>query len=679
MIICDKLSKSYGTLNVLNSFSYTFEDHGFYLLFGESGSGKTTLLNVLSGMIPYEGGTITVGDQTFEGRVDPNCFAGGIDYITQDPFFIDFLSVEENMKVSRDNDESIEEALTRFGLLGQLKLPTTVLSGGERERLALARSFLTEKKVLFLDEPTASLDEENKRSVFGLIKELSRTCLVICSSHDDVAKEYADIIIPFEKTLGNGQGSGKNSSGRMSMLAGRDTNAVGRKIGKAGKKAKLSRKKPAPPTYRLTNTRDAKTLPCFLKKWFSSNRRGKKNDLLLGIFLFLTMMLCLLADTPEAKMDSHIEYVYKINTIIVETTSDDAEYFASLEGKYGITDVVLDYSGGVPTPMPGMQGGEDGYQAPIEINVDYELVLETISFDADSFRLSERIEVGTWFQEKNDIILSSEMANALAPRDWASLLGTTIPIKVYGKGTVDFRIVGVLGKMNDFERQYLSSANTAMSAGDSYNAANYRKLFYINSLFTDDYFYDENFYRGEGQRTYQLYFDSYKSLKKYEAIHDKAYGRLFVGKITNGIGDLFQMMFYILLPMAFLIMFLAVLFYGNLIGTELAYNSRFISAFNYAGYDIRDIVRCFTRLNTLRLFAICGISAGITIAVTAVVNLINSKVIFIGFQPFTYNPILIAVFVVVLCICAVVSVHIFLRRTKARSWYENIIASRDLL
>jgi len=48
MIICDKLSKSYGTLNVLNSFSYTFEDHGFYLLFGESGSGKTTLLNVLS-------------------------------------------------------------------------------------------------------------------------------------------------------------------------------------------------------------------------------------------------------------------------------------------------------------------------------------------------------------------------------------------------------------------------------------------------------------------------------------------------------------------------------------------------------------------------------------------------------------------------------------------------------
>ena len=388
----------------------------------------------------------------------------------------------------------------------------------------------------------------------------------------------------------------------------------------------------------------------------------------------LAMLLCLLADTPQAKLDSNIEYVYKINSLTLETRSKDAEYFASLEGKYGITDVVLRYTGGVPSPVPQMQ---DGVQIPVDVN--YELILHTIPFDADSFRLSEKIAVGMYFQEKNDIILSSEMANSLSPGDWSSLLGMTVPVNVYGKGLTEFHVVGIMGELNDFERQYLSSAQTPMSAGDSYDPDNYSNLFYINSLFTDDYLYDEMFYRGENQRSYQIYFDSYKSLKEYQKIHDEAYGTVRVGTISNGIEEMFVLMASVLLPLAFLIMLLSLMFYGNLIGTELAYNSRFISAFNYAGYDIREIIRCFIRLNTKRLAIISLMAAGITVALTAVVNLVNVKVVFIGFQIFTYNPLLILLFIILLAIFSVISAKMILRRVKAETWYENIIASRDLL
>lgn len=627
----------------MDSFSYTFESHGFYLLFGESGSGKTTLLNILSGMIPYEDGTIEVDGQSFEGRVDPNSFSGHFDYITQDPFFVDFLNIGENMRILLDDERAIKIALEKFGLQERINQLVTVLSGGERQRLALARSFLTKKKVLFLDEPTAALDEGNKRVVFELIKELSRSCLVICSSHDIVAKEYADVTITMQKH--------------------------GEKKSRGVNKDKVLNK------YELINKKDPKTLIPFMKKWFSSKHRSRKNDLFLGIFLVLAMLLCLLADTPQVKMDSNIEYVYKINSLRLETRSDDAEYFASLEGQHGITDVVLLYNGGVPATMTQEQ---NGVQVPVKI--DYELVLYAIPFDENSFRLSSKIEAGNYFQDKNDIVLSSEMANQLSPSgDWSSLIGMTIPVNVYKKGTIEFRVAGVLGEMDDFERQYLSSASTSMSAGDGYNPDNYVRLFYINSLFMDDYMYDETFYRGEGQRSYQLYFDSYRSLKKYMENHDESYGTVQVGTITNGIYEVFSLMTCVLLPLAFLIMMLSLLFYGNLIGTELAYNSRFISAFNYAGYDMRDIIRCFARLNTRRLTVISLLSAGVALSMATIVNHINSKTVFIGFQIFTYNPILMVVFIILLVVFSAISVKLILRRAKKRTWYENLILSRDLL
>ena len=180
-------------------------------------------------------------------------------------------------------------------------------------------------------------------------------------------------------------------------------------------------------------------------------------------------------------------------------------------------------------------------------------------------------------------------------------------------------------------------------------------------------------------RTYYLYFDSYKSLLEYTEIHDENYGRITIFQPSWSIMDAFELMALIFIPLNFLVLLISVLFYANIIGTELAYNSGFISAFNYAGYGIKNIVRGFALLNSARLAVICLISAGISFGIAQIVNYINYRNVFVGFQIFTFSPLMISIFIAVLCISAAVSINVFLRRAKARTWYENIITSRDLL
>lgn len=116
MISCENIFKVFSGEVILDSFSYTFEETGFYLLLGESGSGKTTFLNILSGFLPFEGGRITWNGHFFEEQVKNSLIENEFDYITQDSFFVDFLSVMDNMRLLSCNDGKIRSVLTRFGL-----------------------------------------------------------------------------------------------------------------------------------------------------------------------------------------------------------------------------------------------------------------------------------------------------------------------------------------------------------------------------------------------------------------------------------------------------------------------------------------------------------------------------------------------------------------------------------
>lgn len=199
MINCNKVTKKYQNQIVLDNFTYNFKSTGFYLLFGESGSGKTTFINILSGMTAFDGGNISIDNNEFDEMVSKEIISFKADYITQDTFFIDFLNVFDNLRMVNNDDEYIKKMLVQFNLVSKIEQYPMNLSGGEKQRLSIVRALLSGKKILFLDEPTASLDFDNKIKVFEMLSEIKDRVLIICSSHDLEVKKYADEVIQFEK------------------------------------------------------------------------------------------------------------------------------------------------------------------------------------------------------------------------------------------------------------------------------------------------------------------------------------------------------------------------------------------------------------------------------------------------------------------------------------------------
>ena len=186
MLQCRNLWKSYPNQQpTLQEVSISLNDTGFYLLLGESGSGKTTFLNILAGMLPFEEGNIEWQGEVFDRQL-PEMLRGEAEYITQEPFFADFLSTAENLKLLGVTDESVEASLARFGLSEKKdQLPPT-LSGGERQRVAIARALAGDPDVVLADEPTGNLDSPAAHALCGLLGRLNSEmgCTILVVSHD---------------------------------------------------------------------------------------------------------------------------------------------------------------------------------------------------------------------------------------------------------------------------------------------------------------------------------------------------------------------------------------------------------------------------------------------------------------------------------------------------------------
>ena len=107
MIKVCQLSKYYAHNCVISERSDHYADTGFYLLFGESGSGKTTYLNILYGLIPFEAGRIIIDDREYAGQIPLSAVSDIAEYITQDPFYVDFLTMGDNLKMISDDIQII--------------------------------------------------------------------------------------------------------------------------------------------------------------------------------------------------------------------------------------------------------------------------------------------------------------------------------------------------------------------------------------------------------------------------------------------------------------------------------------------------------------------------------------------------------------------------------------------
>lgn len=651
MINCNKVTKKYQNQIVLDNFTYNFKSTGFYLLFGESGSGKTTFINILSGMTAFDGGNISIDNNEFDEMVSKEIISFKADYITQDTFFIDFLNVFDNLRMVNNDDEYIKKMLVQFNLVSKIEQYPMNLSGGEKQRLSIVRALLSGKKILFLDEPTASLDFDNKIKVFEMLSEIKDRVLIICSSHDLEVKKYADEVIQFEK---------------KHKLCEVDNTHESKKIVKRKKlNAKCNKS-------RIQKNREY----FFLKKWFVSKKRNKKNKILFSAFLTIAICMCLLSDTPENRLESNMEYVYKVNMCMLQSSEKDTEIYQRLCDEKGVKEVVLDYGLNVPT---GEILEEEGEQI---IEGDYEVNVPVLPYASEAFKLSDKVKYGNYFTGKNQIILSAEMAESLCNDSPEKLIGQKLTKKFYGIGEIELEIIGIFDYFNDFEKMYLKAMGIKIYTGENYNKNDYSDLWFINGKFTEQYVYDTSFYSNE-QRVYTLYFDSYSDMKDYYDTNNKVYDEkgdwLHIGLENSKYLGIFDLFYKVTLPLSYFIAFFTILFYINLQKTELAYNNKFISVFDYAGYDVGRVVRCFMYLNLLEVLKICCISTIVGVSIAKIINIINEKCIFFEFQIFSYNVEIILIFEIFLIIISCIFIYTFMRKYKYVSWYENIIKNRDLL
>lgn len=175
---------------ILDHVSLMFPSHGLVMIEGESGSGKSTLLSLLHHEKEVKEGDILFFHQSLkemneQEKMDYRLFSCGVVY--QDYGLFSHLSIEENLKMFMsvvNKNEDISALLKKVGLSIDPKTNVDVLSGGEKQRVAIARSMIFSSPILLLDEPTSSLDDHNAFEVMDLLKELSKKSLIMIVTHD---------------------------------------------------------------------------------------------------------------------------------------------------------------------------------------------------------------------------------------------------------------------------------------------------------------------------------------------------------------------------------------------------------------------------------------------------------------------------------------------------------------
>ena len=206
MIKAREINKFYESgesrFQVLKNISLTIEDGDFVVILGASGSGKSTLLNVLSGLERAESGQIFYDDTEITALTDKELTAfrrKKIGFIFQQYYLLQNMNVGKNVKMGADLavNSDYKAILKEVGLENKLHKFPSELSGGEQQRVSVARALAKRPEVLFLDEPTGALDEDTGRQVLQYISELQKEYgfTIIMVTHNLNIAEMAKTVI----------------------------------------------------------------------------------------------------------------------------------------------------------------------------------------------------------------------------------------------------------------------------------------------------------------------------------------------------------------------------------------------------------------------------------------------------------------------------------------------------
>lgn len=211
MLKVTELTKSFGSgtnkLDVLKGIEMEIERGEMVALMGPSGCGKSTLLNIIGGLLPADGGSITLSERTY-GLKGPSSVVDVrrelVGWIFQDFHLLDNLSAVDNvamaLELSGMNASEAEEAaivaLTKVGLEDRMHHIPDQLSGGQQQRVAIARAIAGNRPILLADEPTGNLDIASGKEVLSLFKELchdeENPISILMVTHDPDLASNAD-------------------------------------------------------------------------------------------------------------------------------------------------------------------------------------------------------------------------------------------------------------------------------------------------------------------------------------------------------------------------------------------------------------------------------------------------------------------------------------------------------
>jgi putative ABC transport system ATP-binding protein len=205
MIEIGDLTKTYHTgdidVHALRGVSLSVARGEFLSVVGPSGSGKSTLFNILGGLTPPTSGTVHIDGRDLLKMTDAertDLRKKTVGFVFQKYNLLPTLSAEDNIAIARDiagnkveHEPQFEEILTLLGIRERMHHKPRALSGGEQQRVAIARSLVNHPSILLADEPTGNLDSENSTAVLGILRDLNtrlgQTILMITHNPDAAA------------------------------------------------------------------------------------------------------------------------------------------------------------------------------------------------------------------------------------------------------------------------------------------------------------------------------------------------------------------------------------------------------------------------------------------------------------------------------------------------------------
>ena len=195
------------TNQVLNGVNAEFVSGKLYCIIGESGSGKTTLISLISALDNLQEGDILFNDKSIK-KIGNSAFRlKYVNIVFQSYNLLTYMTGRENVEVAVDyagvkyDKDKIYQILERVGIdKEKADRPVLKLSGGEQQRVAIARCIATDDPIIVADEPTGNLDEETEEKIITIFKELAKGGkIVILVSHSKKVAEHADVVYLIRK------------------------------------------------------------------------------------------------------------------------------------------------------------------------------------------------------------------------------------------------------------------------------------------------------------------------------------------------------------------------------------------------------------------------------------------------------------------------------------------------